>query len=178
MISEERFEDFDGIKDLVIRLKEPELDIRTRVRNDRIKEPGRSYLFGAGSHKLSREEYSRYVTFMNSITRKLNEFGIHINNNGYSYIIEAVMIIIDMKTLDIILRNDVYPYVALKHDYKRCSAIEHNIRNAIKSACLDYERNPGINNMGIFGKRPTNKQFLLYITECVYRDMCSEMISA
>lgn len=138
----------------------------------------RDYLFGfSGDRRTSKEEYSRYVLFMKTITTILNDFGIHISNNGYSYIIDSVMVIMDLRSMDIRLSNDVYPHVARKYDFRKSTTIEHNIRNAIKSACLDYERNPGSNKMGIFGKRPTNKQFLLYVAEAVSRKMCEEMIS-
>lgn len=138
----------------------------------------RNYLFGyAAAGKTNKESYSRYIVFMNNITEVLNDFGIHISNNGYSYIIDSVMLIMDLKTLDLRLNSDVYPVIARKYNFERYTTVEHNIRNAIKSACLDNERSPGCNKMGIFGKRPSNKQFLLYVTEYVNRKMCEEMIS-
>ncbi|MBQ3291770.1 MAG: hypothetical protein IJH43_05290 [Mogibacterium sp.] len=142
------------------------------------KQSERNYLFGfVPSARTNKESYNRYIVFMKAITEVLNDFGIHISNNGYSYIIDSVMLIMDLRTLDLRLKTDVYPVIARKYDFKKYTTIEHNIRNAIKSACLDNERHPGANKMDIFGRRPTNKQFLLYVTEYVSRKMCEEMIS-
>ena len=41
------------------------------------------------------DEYRRYFSFLDSITEVLSEFGIHLGNNGYAYIMDAVKIIID-----------------------------------------------------------------------------------
>ena len=125
----------------------------------------------------NKEAYSRYVSYMRNITDVLKEFGIHISNNGYSYIIDAVMLIIDQRSMDIKLNNDVYPYVADKYEFSKTSTVEHNIRNAIRSACLDNERTPGINKMSIFGNKPKNKQFLMYVAEVVSRRMYDEIMS-
>ena len=140
---------------------------------------GRNYLFGfAPSEKTSKGAYSQYLLFMKTITGILGEFGIHMSNNGYAFIIDAVMVITDMRSLDIRLNSDVYPYIAYKYEYKRYSSIEHNIRNAIRSAYRDNERHPGTNKMGIFERVPTNKQFLFYVTECVWRSMQDEILPA
>ena len=49
------------------------------------KDPGS--LFGVSRFGgTSKETYSRYVMFLDDITEVLKEFGIHITNNGYSYI--------------------------------------------------------------------------------------------
>lgn len=137
-----------------------------------------NYLFSVSRHGIAQKEgYSAYVIFMSSITEILRDFGIHISNNGYSYIIDSVMIIIDLSSMDIKLNNDVYPFIANKYGFKNKTAVEHNIRNAIRSACLDNERNPGTNKMGVFRKRPTNKQFLMYVAEAVSRRMYEEMMS-
>jgi hypothetical protein len=136
----------------------------------------RNGLFGimpAGS--LRREEYAKYVIFMKSTVEVLKEFGIHTNNNGYSFMIDAVSIIMDMNTFDIKLNNDVYPLIAFKHDRRGCeSMISHDIRNAIGAAYSDNMREPGTNRMDMFAKRPGNKKFLFAVTEAV----CKRIIEA
>ncbi|MBQ6388370.1 MAG: hypothetical protein IJH90_01905 [Mogibacterium sp.] len=148
---------------------------------DRLTSPVNSwdYLFGSKpSKRTSREEYKRYVVFMKTISQILSEFGIHMSNNGYTYIVDSVQVIYDRKTFDIRLSKDVYPFVALKYGYDKSTIIEHNIRNAIRSACLDNERKPGANRMGIFGKKPTNKEFLFYVADAVSFRMSDELIDA
>ena len=141
----------------------------------RFADNGWNYLFGYRPDiKTNRDDYNRYVIFMKSITELLNNFGIHVANNGYAYIIDAVMILIDQKNLDIKFNNDVYPLIAYKYGISKYSVVEHNIRNAIKTACADYEKDPEANCMGMFGKRPTNREFLFYLTAEVCRRMCDE----
>lgn len=138
---------------------------------------GWNYLYGISPEGItSREEYERYVVFMKTITDMLNDFGIRISNNGYSFIIDAVMIIFDRRCLDLRLNNDVYPYIAYKYNYRNGSVIEHNIRNAINSAYVDNQKNPGSNRMAIFRKRPTNKEFLFYVTDGVCHKMSEAVL--
>ncbi len=137
-----------------------------------------NHLFSISSaRRVPRESYSRYLSFMRIVTDVLNDFGIHISNNGYSYIIDSVMVILDLQSRDVRLNNDVYPNVARKYNFSKYTIIEHNIRNAIKSAYRDNEIKPGINKMGIFRKRPTNKRFLLYVADIVSRKMYEEMLT-
>ena len=77
-----------------------------------------TYFFGfGGMRKTSKESYSRYALFIRTITRELNAFGIHISNNGYSYIIDSVLLIIDRRSLDLKLNTDIYPAVAAKYGF-------------------------------------------------------------
>ena len=114
------------------------------------------------------DAYLRYINTLKIITDELNKFGIHLGNNGYSYIIDAVMIIAERNSLDVVLSKDVYPVLAYRYRSTSPSVIEHNIRNAIKTAYIDNETQPGINKMGCFRKRPTNKEFLIYLSEIVW----------
>lgn len=123
-------------------------------------------------HTLSRgkdtDVYLRHVNTLKMITDSLKEFGIHLGNNGYSYIIDAVLLIAEKNTLDIVLNKDVYPVLAYRYKTSSPAVIEHNIRNAIKTAYSDNENKPGINKMTCFRKRPTNKEFLIYLAELVW----------
>lgn len=139
---------------------------RSFLSNDRV------FLFGLeGAERLTKNEKQKYMLFTLSIRDILSELGIHPNNNGYAYIIESVKIILDLNTLDIQLRNDVYPLIVRKYELNRESTIDHNIRNAIITAYRDYQRDPDSNNMGIFRKCPSNKIFIYYVTENVWHRM-------
>ena len=131
---------------------------------------GKFYLFGsAASSKVNKQEYEWYCCILNHTRKALIDFGIHTGNCGFLYIIDAVMIIIDRNCMNIQLCNDIYPLIAEKYDYKKPSAIAHDIRNAITAACKDYARDNSANKMGLFRGKTTNKEFILYITEYVWR---------
>ena len=100
------------------------------------------------------------------------EFGIHIGTNGYSYLIEALKIIIDRERYDVRMKTDVYPLIAVKHGLKRYDPVEHSIRNAINTAYEDQLKQPGCNSMDLFPKKPTNKQFIIYAADEVFKKMC------
>lgn len=119
----------------------------------------------------SAEEYRRYFTFLDTVTDVLSDYGIHLGNNGYAYMIDAVKIIIDRNSLDMRLKSDIYPLVARRYHLKGLDTVEHSIRNAINKAYNDNKINPGCNRMSQFAKRPTNKQFLVYIASTVLRAM-------
>lgn len=136
-------------------------------------------LFGFDMNgSASAEEYGRYYGFLETITSVLGEFGIHIGNNGYSYIIDAVKIIIDRKTYDMRLKTDIYPLIATRYRVTNQNAVEHSIRNAINIAYEDHIRDPQCNGMGIFSRRPTNKQFLVYVADTVTKFMYQSKIRA
>ena len=80
--------------------------------------------------------------------------------------------------MNINLKNDVYPYVAIKNGVKDPATIEHSIRNALVAAYKLNESDVYCNSeiMGSFGKRPTNKEFLLYMTREVYRRLWNESV--
>lgn len=111
--------------------------------------------------------YEKYQAFYIPVSAALKDFGIRLEYNGYAYILEAVRIIVDRNTFDIRLNTDVYPYIADKYNIRQSSCIEHNIRNAISVAYRDNEKKPGVNRMDIFDRKPTNKQFLMYVADCV-----------
>lgn len=88
------------------------------------------------------------------------------------------MIILDLNTFDLRLNNDVYPYIAQKHRLGNIDVVEHNIRNAIKSAYRKNKNDPGSNHMYEFEKNPGNKRFLFHVAELVYIQMCETLNSA
>ena len=137
----------------------------------------KSFLFGFDVEgDASPEEFSRYCIFVSLINKVLMEFGLHMGNNGYMYISDSVKIMIDQKNHDLRLKSDIYPLIAVKHHVKSQAAIEHSIRNALNAAYEDNIRCPGINKMGIFRKRPTNKQFMVYAADAVLRCVCESRV--
>lgn len=132
-----------------------------------------SYLFCRNPRdRVSKDEYKQYIAFSTAVTDILSDYGIDPSLSGYTYIEDAVMIIIDLNTFDLRLSNDVYPYIAQKHKLGNIDIVEHNIRNAIKGAYIRNSREPGINQMYEFEKNPGNKKFLFRVAELVYMRMC------
>lgn len=135
------------------------------------------FLYGFNSQGMvSPEIYKRYTAFINAISAVLSEFGISMNNNGYSYIVDAVMLIIDQNRLDIKLRNDIYPYIKEKYSLNSSAAVEHSIRNAIRASFNKSKVNTEICRMNYYEKKPTNKEFLFIVTQDVCSRMCNEMM--
>lgn len=135
------------------------------------------FLFGFNPMvKVDVNAYRKYVSFINAITHILDEFDINKRNNGYAYIIDAVMLIMDQNRLDIRLGDDVYPYIKEKYGLNSAALVEHNIRNAIKSSYLRHKKGKSISRMNLYNSKPTNKEFLVAVTHDVCRRMCSDLV--
>ena len=115
------------------------------------------------------------------ISRKLHEIihevlfecCINIKSKGYTYIRDAILLIIELDRLDLCLNKEVYPRISDKRNAGGISVVEHNIRNAIRSAyhsCSRYRRCDS-HLMSRFAAKPSNKEFLLHITLEVERRM-------
>jgi hypothetical protein len=136
------------------------------------------FMFGIdASVRHSGEEIAEYIEFLNCSTAVLNEFGIHMGTNGYSYLIDAIKIIIDRERYDVRMKTDVYPLIAIKYGMKRQDPVEHSIRNAINTAYEDNIRKPGCNRMDGFARKPTAKHFIIYAADVVYKRMCRRVIN-
>lgn len=133
----------------------------------------RDFLFAVRINTAKKkDEYKMFAAFETAVSEVLEEYGIHRNNIGYTYMIEAVKIIVDVSSLDLQLNNDVYPLIASKYGLNGTSAVEHGIRNAICAAYRDYENHRGADRMKAFDRRPSNKSFLFRVTE----DVCHRML--
>ena len=142
------------------------------------KETG-TFLYGFNpAAKVDREDYEKYVAFTHAVTEVLEEFGIRVTANGYSYITDAIMLIIDQNRLDIKLIDDVYPYIKSKNHLNSTSTVEHNIRNAIKSAYIRSKAENIPNRMYTLSKKPTNKSFLFTVTQEVCGKMRRELMDS
>ena len=121
--------------------------------------------------KVDPDTYRKNIAFIRAITKVLEEFDINKKNNGYAYIIDAVMLIIDQNRLDIRLGDNVYPYIKSKYKLNNIAIVEHNIRNAIKSAFNRSRKGSCISRMSKYDYKPTNKEFLITVTH----EVCSMM---
>lgn len=130
------------------------------------------------ANSVDSEKYRCYVFLVGVIRELLDECRINISSKGYLYIQDCVITIFDQRTMNIRFKTDVYPYVAFKYGIKDAANIEHSIRNAIVAAYKIYESDPYHSStvMSSFGKRPTNKEFLLYMTSEVYRRLWHESV--
>ena len=130
------------------------------------------------ANSVDSEKYRCYVFLVGVIRELLDECRINISSKGYLYIQDCVITIFDQRTMNIRFKTDVYPYVAFKYGIKDAANIEHSIRNAIVAAYKLYESDPYHSSaiMSCFGKRPTNKEFLLYVTGEVYRRLWHESV--
>lgn len=111
-----------------------------------------------------RADYRRKMKILSIIAELLDEYGINIKSRGYTFITDAVCIVIDMQTLDICFNADVYPYIADKYRIKKIDMIEHSIRNAIAAGYARYKEDPCHDTpLRIYSSKPTNKRFILHI---------------
>lgn len=137
------------------------------------------YMLGFDStNRADSEKYRCYVILMGAIRDLLDECRINISSCGYIYMQDSVITIIDQRTLNINFKKEVYPYVACKNGVRNPENIEHSIRNALVAAykvnLSDVYHSSVI--MNSFGRCPTNKEFLLYITREVYRRLWNESV--
>ncbi len=130
------------------------------------------------ANSVDSEKYRCYVFLVGVIRELLDECRINISSKGYLYIQDCVITIFDQRTMNIRFKTDVYPYVACKYGVKDAANIEHSIRNAIVAAYKLNEADTYHRSaiMNYFGKRPTNKEFLLYMTGEVYRRLWNESV--
>jgi len=173
------FIDAGLLNSIVQELSELNRNISKAERGGYYPRSGNIYFFNdKNKRSWSVEEHLIYSSFMRAVTDCLKDFGIHINNNGYSYIIEAVKILLDYGSFDVRMINDVYPFIAGKYRLSSYEAIEHRIRNAINSAYKDHIKDPNCNKMGLFRKKPSSKEFIIYVAEKVSRVIHDEVYTS
>ena len=137
------------------------------------------FLFGFNPEsKVASDAYRRYISFITIITHVLEEFDIRKKYNGYAYMVDSVMLIMDQNKLDLRLCDDVYPYIRKKYNLSGIAVVEHSIRNAIKSSYNRYLNGTSNSRMQIFNKKPSNREFLMYVTQEVCRRMCIDLLDS
>ena len=147
--------------------------INTEVLVDLINQLSEISSWLAGEYTNIEGAHNRYQSFYVPVSDALKDFGINVEYNGYAYILEAVRIIIERNTYDVRLKTDVYPPIVAKYHLKNADCIEHNIRNAVSAAYRDNIRTPGANKMSRFHRKPTTKQFLMFLADYVRHSMYS-----
>ena len=110
-----------------------------------------------------KEMYEKNIKLLNTLYEILDENCINIKSEGYSFLKDAMCIITDMKSLDVCLCKEVYPYIAEKYEGKSVSKVEHDSRNALASAYRKCRKKYPDRDciMNDLDEKPTNKQFLL-----------------
>ena len=112
------------------------------------------------------DDYRRKMILHSIIEDLLNECCINIKSRGYTFIKDAACIVIDMQTLDLFFKTDVYPYIAEKYRVRNTDLIEHSIRNAIGSGYVRFKEDPDHDSAPeIYSSKPTNKKFILHIAQ-------------
>lgn len=127
--------------------------------------------------RTNTDRYQRDIRLISTIDEVLNENCINIKSHGYTFIRDAICLIIDRRSLDVCLVKEIYPYIKEKNGAKNLSKVEHSIRNSLSSAykkCKnDHPERDCI--MNSFGRKPTNKQFLLKAVQEVSNRLLKEL---
>ena len=119
-----------------------------------------SYFYAFNPSQIpDADTYQGNMMLIDAIYEVLNEYGINIKSRGYTFIKDAVCIIVDKKSMDVCLDKEVYPFIAKKYNVKGNYAVEHSIRNAIKAAYM--------HSADRFIEEPTNKSFILMTVQKV-----------
>lgn len=130
------------------------------------------------ANRVNSERYRCYVIIVSLVRELLDDCGINICCKGYLYIQDCIVTIFDQRITNICFNTDVYPYVAYKYGVKDPANIEHSIRNALVSAYKHSENDDYRSSriLSSFGRRPTNKEFLLYLTREIYERLMNESV--
>lgn len=125
-----------------------------------------------------REMYQKSIKLLNTINEVLDENCVNIKSQGYTYLKDAICIIIDRRSLDVCLVKEVYPFIAEKHKIKKTARVEHSIRNSLDSAYKTFrtrypDRDCLLNS---FDRKPTNKKFLLRAVQEVSNRLLKEIV--
>lgn len=143
---------------------------------------GRDYIQGnyfyAFNPKINadKEQFEKSIKLQKTIDDVLRYNCINIDSKGYTYLKDAICIVIDRRSLDICMVSEIYPYIAEKHMISNVSKIEHSIRNSLKSACKKCkskypDRECIINN---FDEKITSKKFILSAVQEISEKLLKE----
>jgi len=111
------------------------------------------------------------------IGRLICSFGIPPMVRGYQYIIEAILLIIEDSNRIFLLKDEVYPSVAMRF-YTTSSRVELAIRHAIEISWSwngsESLKEQYFNNLSV----PTNKQFLDFLHKRVLQSINNDVDNA
>lgn len=119
------------------------------------------------SAEIEKKIYEKNIRLLETIYNVLNEYNINIKCKGYTFMKDAICIITDLERMDICLEKEVYPLIAKKYAVSGTDTVEHDIRNALKSAEFKTD---------LLMPRPTNKLFLLMAAQEVNARLLKELI--
>lgn len=125
---------------------------------------------------MDRDMYYKDLRLIKVTYDVLNEHGININCQGYTYIRDAVWMIVDLKSMDVCLSKEIYPYIAEKYGLSSVSSVERCIRYAVNSA---YKKGmmhgTARSTLDRLMGRPTNKTFILMVVQEVSGRLLAEL---
>ena len=126
---------------------------------------------------LHDEDYDDNLKLINCIYSVLNDYHINVKSSGYTFLSDAICIVIDHGSLDVCLTKDVYPLIAKKYRIKNDYTVEHDIRNALDAAFRSsrIRPEPASCPMNGFSARPKNKEFILLAVQKVQELLAEEM---
>lgn len=179
MIKDIIYKENSLIASLLNELKKLNKHISTNTKMTELIKTNGIFLYGFNpASKVEPDAYKKYVSFINAITHILEEFDINKRNNGYAYIVDAVMLIIDQNRMDLSLGKDIYPYIKIKYKLNSIAAVEHNIRNAIKSSFKRGQKGISESKMREYLHKPSNKDFIFTVAHEVCTRMCRDLVNA
>ncbi len=123
----------------------------------------------AAHHRFAGEEIAETLDIECDLTTLLIDIGIPASLSGYTYLREAIRLVIDMGTTpDGLLSKRVYPVIAKKYG-KSSASVEKAIRTAIETAWIRgrtdlLDRLFGYTVSAQRGK-PTNTEFIAMIAD-------------
>lgn len=100
----------------------------------------------------------------------LKEFRLFSSRSGCSYIIDSVMYLLFERSRRVNMQGVVYPHTA-EHYGVTAARVERSIRLAIQSMwknAPDYVRKKYFPECFAMDKKPTNSEFILNISDCLY----------
>ena len=138
---------------------------------------GNYFLAFNPSSRAEKELYTRNIRLIRTIFDVLDENCINITSQGYTFMKDAICIIIDKQMLDVCFIKEIYPYIADKYGIKGISTVEHSIRNAINAAYKAVRNKHPERSciMNSFDRKPTNKKFLLRAVQEVSDRLLKEL---
>lgn len=128
-------------------------------------------------NSMDKGLYQKNIKLLGTINEIFDENCINIKSLGYTFLKDAICLVTDMKSLDVCMKKEIYPFIAEKYRVKSRYKVEHSIRNSIDAAyrmCRNkYPERECI--MNSFDEKPTNKKFILRAVQEVSNRLLKEL---
>ena len=105
-----------------------------------------------------------------SVKAVLKKIGIPVQNKGYQYTVDAILLCVEDRAAINSVTRVIYPEIAKKHattPYRVEYAIRHGIETAWLKGNIDYQNAIFGNAVSKDKGKPTNQQFIVTLTEYV-----------